>query len=76
MPNIIGIWREGRSVQMPSNKFEVLKDRVMHRGERSGRGTAKDRKGILREQRAKREQKYDKKKWKGSRKEEKRKRRC
>jgi len=76
LPNIIEIWREGRLVQMPSNKFEVLKDRVMHREERSGRGTAKDIKGILREQRAKREQKYDKQKWKGSRKEEKRKRRC
>ena len=48
----------------------------MHRGEGSGREIAKDRKGILREQRAKREQKYNKQKWKGSRKEKKRKRRC
>ena len=55
MANIIEIWRKGRSVQMPSNKSEVLKDRVMYRGEGSGRETAKDGKGILREKRAKRE---------------------
>jgi len=45
---------EEGSVQMPLNKFEVLKDRVMHRGEGSGREAAKDRKEILREERAKR----------------------
>ena len=39
---------------MPSNKFEVLKDKVMQKGERSGREAAKDRKEILREEKAKR----------------------
>ena len=40
--------------QVPSNKFEVLKDRVMQKGEESGREAEKDRKEILREERAKR----------------------
>jgi len=38
-----------------SNRFEVLKVRVMQRGEGSGKEVAKDRKEILREERAKRE---------------------
>jgi len=42
-------------VQGPLNKFEVLKDRVMQRGEGSGREVVKDRKEILKEERAKRE---------------------
>jgi len=37
-----------------SNRFEVLKIRVMQRGERSGKEVAKDRKEILREERVKR----------------------
>ena len=41
---------------MLSNKFEVLKSRLMQRGEDSGRETSKDRKTILREERAKREE--------------------
>jgi len=41
-------------VQVPSNRFEVLKVRVMQKGEGSGKEVAKDRKKILREERAKR----------------------
>ena len=37
-----------------SNRFEVLKVRVMKRGERSGKKIIKDRKEILREEKAKR----------------------
>jgi len=37
-----------------SNRFEVLKVRVMQRGEGSGKEVAKDRKEILREERVKR----------------------
>jgi len=40
-------------VQVPSNKFEVLKDRVMQRGEESGKEEVKDRKEILKEERKK-----------------------
>jgi len=40
---------------MPSNRFEVLKVRVMQKEEGSGKGVTKDRKEILREERAKRE---------------------
>jgi len=40
---------EGRLILMPSNKFEVLKSRVMNIGEESGREIGKDRKTILRE---------------------------
>ena len=36
---------------VPLNKFEVLKVRVMQRGEGSGKEAAKDRKEILREKR-------------------------
>ena len=38
---------------MPSNRFEVLKNRVMNIGEDSGREISKDRKTILREERLK-----------------------
>jgi len=41
-------------VQMPSNRFEVLRSRVMQKGEESGGKARKDRKEILKEQRAKR----------------------
>jgi len=40
---------------MPSNRFEVLRDRVMQRGEGNKKKAVKDRKEILREERAKRE---------------------
>jgi len=40
--------------QVLLNKFEVLKDRVMQRGEGGGNEAGKDRKEILREERAKR----------------------
>jgi len=40
-------------VQVLSNKFEVLKDRVMQRGEESGKEEVKDRKEILKEERKK-----------------------
>ena len=39
--------------QVPLNKFEVLKDRVMQRGEISGGKVGKDRREILKEERAK-----------------------
>ena len=46
--------KEEESVQMPPNKFEVLKSKVMQRGE-GGRGKVrKDRKEILREERTRR----------------------
>ena len=45
------------STQMPLNKFEVLKDRVMQRGEGSGREIVKDRREILKEEKAKKERK-------------------
>jgi len=41
-------------VQMPLNRFEVLKSRVIQRGEESGNEAGKDRKEILKEERAKR----------------------
>ena len=37
-----------------SNRFEVLKVRVMQKGEGSGKGVVKDRREILREEKAKR----------------------
>jgi len=40
--------------QVPSNKFEVLKDKVMQREEESDKEIVKDRKEILREEKAKR----------------------
>jgi len=45
---------EEESVQVPSNKFEVLKSRVMQREERSGGEVRKDRREILKEEKAKR----------------------
>ena len=56
------------STQMPLNKFEVLRDRVMQRGERSGKEVGKDRKEILKEERVKRT-KVEKKDRKGKREE-------
>ena len=47
------IEKEG-SVQMPSNRFEVLKNKVMQRGEGSESEVGKDKKMILREEKAKR----------------------
>ena len=41
-------------VQVSSNKFEVLKVKVMQRGEGSGKEVVKDRREILREEKAKR----------------------
>jgi len=38
---------------MPLNKFEILKDRVMQRGEGSGKEVVKDRREILKEERMK-----------------------
>ena len=48
---------EKRRSLMSQNKFEVLKDRVMQRGEGSGREIVKDRKEILKEEKAKKERK-------------------
>jgi len=45
-----------------SNRFEVLKVRVMQKGEGSGKEVAKDRREILREEKAKREVERKKKK--------------
>ena len=45
---------KGEPVPVSSNKFEVLKVRVMQRGEGSGKEAAKDRREILREEKAKR----------------------
>ena len=44
---------EEGSVQMPSNRFEALRDRIMQKGEESESEVGKDRKMILREERAK-----------------------
>jgi len=44
---------EKRGSLMPQNKFEVLKDRVMQRGEGSGKEIGKERREILREERMK-----------------------
>ena len=38
---------------MPSNKFEVLRDRVIQRGKESGKEVVKDRREILKEEKAK-----------------------
>jgi len=45
---------EKGSVQRPSNQFEVLRSRVIQRGEGSGSEVGKDRKMILMEERTKR----------------------
>ena len=39
--------------QVPLNKFEILKDRVMQRGEGGGKDIVKDRREILKEEREK-----------------------
>jgi len=46
---------KGEPVPVFPNRFEVLKIRVMQKGEGSGKEVAKDRKEILREERMKRE---------------------
>ena len=57
-------------VCVPSNKFEVLRDRVMQREEGSKREVGKDRKEILREERAKKKKtKVEKKERKEKKKE-------
>ena len=38
---------------MPLNKFEILRDKVMQRGEGSGKEVVKERREILREERKK-----------------------
>jgi len=43
------------SILIPSNRFKVLKNRVIQRGERSRGEMVKDRREILREEKAKRE---------------------
>ena len=48
------VGKEGPA-QVLSNRFEVLKVRVMQKGKGSGKEVAKDRKEILREERVKRE---------------------
>jgi len=42
-------------IQVSSNRFEVLKIRVMQKGEGSSKKTMKDRREILREENTKRE---------------------
>jgi len=42
-------------VQVPKNRFEVLKDRVIQKGEGSGKEIVKDRREILKEEREKKE---------------------
>jgi len=46
-----------RLVWVPLNRFEKLKDRVMQRGERSGKEVVKGRREILKEEKAKKEKK-------------------
>jgi len=49
--------RKAKSTLMSSNKFKVLKSRVMNVGEESGREIRKDRKMILREEKLKEKKK-------------------
>jgi len=49
-------------VQVPLNKFEVLKDRGMERGEGSGREVVKDRREILKKEKVKKEKRKIKEK--------------
>ena len=66
--------RKEGSVQKSSNKFEVLRNRVMKRGEKRERETIKERKEILKEKKAKKGvevQKREVEKKKGERKEKK-----
>jgi len=44
---------KGGSAQVPLNRFEVLRDRMMQRGEGSGKEIGRDRRKILREERMK-----------------------
>ena len=44
--------REEGSVQMPLNKFEVLKSKEMQKGEGKGKEMREDRKEILKEKKA------------------------
>ena len=54
--------REEELAQVLSNKFEVLKSRVMQKGERSGKEVVKDKREILKEERVKKRKiKVDKK---------------
>ena len=55
---------EKRGSSMPQNRFEVLKDRVMQRGEGGGREVGEGRREILREEREKKtkEEKREKRK--------------
>jgi len=46
--------KEG-SILMPSNKFEVLKSKVIQEGKWSGKEKGKDRRTILREKKLKKE---------------------
>ena len=46
--------KEKGPAQVPLNKFKVLKDRVMQRGEEGGGEVRKDRREILKEEKAKR----------------------
>ena len=46
--------RREEPTQVSSNRFKVLKVRVIQRGEESGKEVAKDKKEILREEKAKR----------------------
>ena len=48
--------------QVPLNRFEVLRDRVMQRGKGSGREIGKERREILREEREKKMKKEKKEK--------------
>jgi len=49
-----------RLVWVPLNRFEVLRDRVMQRGEGSGKEVGKDRREILKEEKAKKEKRKTK----------------
>ena len=49
-------------VQVPKNRFEVLRDRVMERGERSGKEIIKERREILKKDKVKKEKKMKKEK--------------
>jgi len=62
---------EKRGSLMPQNKFEMLKDRVMQRGEGSGREIGKDHREILREEREKKKKIKVQKKDQGKKKEKK-----
>ena len=48
--------------QVPQNRYEVLKDKVIQRGEGSSKEIVKDRREILRKEKAKRKEKREKRK--------------